>query len=118
MLRDASDSELEQCYKQADALIISSEIEGFGLPIVEAFQRGLPVLCSDIPVFREVAEDAALYFQLDEPGQLSDVIKSFLSMGTPIAGSSQRRWLTWRESTDQLLAAIDQIVKTLGKPAS
>src|SRR5262249_38088382 len=53
LMRDVTDDELELCYQKSDALIMSSTIEGFGLPIVEAFQWGLPVLCSDIAVFRE-----------------------------------------------------------------
>jgi hypothetical protein len=41
---------------------------------VEAFQRGLPVLCSDIPVFREVADGKAVFFGLESAGQLFDTI--------------------------------------------
>jgi glycosyltransferase involved in cell wall biosynthesis len=36
--------------------------EGFGVPIIEAFSANVPVLCSDIAVFREVAGDLAIYF--------------------------------------------------------
>ena len=61
-LEGASDIVLEYAYQHASALIQASAGEGFGLPIIEAACNGLPVICSDIPVFREVAGDHALYF--------------------------------------------------------
>ena len=46
----------------SSGLIMASLAEGFGVPIIEAFAANTPVLCSDIPVFREVASDLADYF--------------------------------------------------------
>lgn len=43
-------------------LIAPSLAEGFGIPLIEAFAAAVPLVCSDIPVFREVAEDNAIYF--------------------------------------------------------
>jgi len=108
VVRDASDAELDYAYKNASALIIASEVEGFGLPIVEAFQCGLSVLCSDIPVFREIADEQAVFFGLEHSGQLSRAIAEFCSSHDPTRRSErvQQRWLTWRESTEQLIAAL------------
>jgi glycosyltransferase involved in cell wall biosynthesis len=47
---------------EAHGLIMPSLAEGFGVPIIEALAANTPVLCSDIPVFREVAGDLADYF--------------------------------------------------------
>jgi glycosyltransferase involved in cell wall biosynthesis len=47
---------------EAHGLIMPSFAEGFGVPIIEALAANTPVLCSDIPVFREVARDLADYF--------------------------------------------------------
>jgi glycosyltransferase involved in cell wall biosynthesis len=104
LLHDTSDTELDYAYRNASALIIASKIEGFGLPVVEAFQRGLPVLCSDIPVFREIADGRALFFALDEPYHLTNALMDFAKTNA-LSGRQHRTplpWLTWRESTEQL----------------
>lgn len=56
-----SDEELSRLYAEATALLVPSVYEGFGLMLLEAMERGVPVICSDIPVFHEVAGDAALF---------------------------------------------------------
>ena len=54
---------------QARALLMPSFIEGFGIPVIEALQRGVPVIASDLPVFREIAGDIPLYLDpLDGQG--------------------------------------------------
>ena len=66
------DEELAIIYQQAEAFVFPSLIEGFGLPGLEAMACGLPVLASDIPVFREVYKDAALYFN---PFSINDLVE-------------------------------------------
>ena len=62
------DAELEGFYESATCLAFPSLAEGFGLPVLEAMARGLPVACSDATSLPEVAGDAALYFDpLDVP---------------------------------------------------
>ena len=51
------DTELKWCYKNCVALLAPSITEGFGLPVAEAMLTGCPVVCSDIPAFREIAGD-------------------------------------------------------------
>ena len=53
---------LEGLYRLAAAAAFPTLYEGFGLPVLEAMSRGIPVVCSDIPPVREVAGDAALHF--------------------------------------------------------
>ena len=55
------DADLEGLYAAADCVALPSLIEGFGLPLLEAMARGVPVVASDIPVFREVGGDAPVY---------------------------------------------------------
>eukprot|EP01037_Dinobryon_pediforme_P002579 gene2579-2619_t len=107
LARDMNDSDLEYAYANASALVIASEAEGFGLPVVEAFQRGVPVLCSDIPVFREIADGRATFFGLASPQTLTDAVTTFCA--THDASTRERHpqsWLTWRESTEQLLETV------------
>jgi O-antigen biosynthesis alpha-1,2-rhamnosyltransferase len=112
LVRDAGDADLDYAYRNASTLVIASEIEGFGLPIVEAFQRGLPVLCSDIPVFREIASGKATFFSLADSRCLADALARF-GRSHDVARRGARtphNWITWRESTDQLCAAIMRAV--------
>lgn len=108
LLRDATDAELDHGYRNASALVIPSVIEGFGLPIVESFQRGLPILCSDIPVFREIADGKATFFDLADPNRLAEALHAFCR---DHAAQDRRlrkpqKWLNWRESTEQLISAV------------
>lgn len=109
LIRDASDRDLVALYDKCEALIFASSTEGFGLPIVEAFQRGAQVICSDIPIFHEVAGDDATYFDLSNPSSLSNLIYESMSNSIPqtikIAHTSNR-WMTWNQSTQQLFAKL------------
>jgi len=57
-----SEEELFHCYHNALCFGFPSLEEGFGIPLLEAATANCPVVCSDIDIFREVADDSALYF--------------------------------------------------------
>jgi mannosylglucosylglycerate synthase len=65
-----SDRLVVDLYKLADALFLPSREEGFGIPVLEAALHRLPIVCSDIPVLREVGGDAALYISPDSDPRL------------------------------------------------
>jgi glycosyltransferase involved in cell wall biosynthesis len=69
-----TDDELNKAYQRSHALIFSSLGEGFGLPVLEAQASGCLPLLSDIPVFHEVAGDAALFFNPLDPQSLARAV--------------------------------------------
>jgi glycosyltransferase involved in cell wall biosynthesis len=69
-----SPGELKALYRLARLLAFPSRFEGFGMPVVEAFHAGLPVACSGATCLPDVAGDAALLFDPDDPGQIAEAI--------------------------------------------
>jgi len=65
LLNGLSEEQLQWCYRNSQLLLAPSLIEGFGLPVAEALLAGCPVICSDIPAFRELGGDRCLYISLD-----------------------------------------------------
>jgi hypothetical protein len=107
-LSSVSDDQLETLYATADCLIAASEGEGFGLPLVEAAQHRLPIFARGLPVFREVAGDSAFFFDGADAASMSRSLQLWLDQfaqgATP--RSDDMRWLTWKQSTSQLLSTI------------
>jgi glycosyltransferase involved in cell wall biosynthesis len=107
-LEDISDEYLERVYGAAGCLIAASKGEGFGLPLIEASAKGLPIIARDIPVFREVAGDHAYYFQASSLEDMKGAILKWLSLYQddlhPKSIGISR--LTWSASARQLLASI------------
>jgi alpha-1,3-rhamnosyl/mannosyltransferase len=68
------DATLAALYAGALFVVCPSLYEGFGLPVVEAMRLGAPVLCSDIPVFREVAADGARFVPPDDQEAWSEAL--------------------------------------------
>jgi glycosyltransferase involved in cell wall biosynthesis len=102
-LRGISDEMLDQVYRSSRALLAASEGEGFGLPLIEASQYGLPIIVRDIPVFREVAGENAYYFRANKPEDLADALQKWLSLGDAVPYSRGLSYLTWQQSSGQLL---------------
>ncbi len=64
---DLSDQALARRLSTARALLFPSFAEGFGFPLIEALQMGLPVICADLPCFREIAGDLPTYLSPHDP---------------------------------------------------
>jgi len=109
-LAGASDEMLEALYKSSSALLACSEGEGFGLPLIEAAQHGLPLVVRELPVFREVAGEHAFYFNGLKHNELAEAIKVWLDLhqaGKPPL-SNDLPWITWDESAAQLYTVMTQ----------
>ncbi|MCJ7602528.1 MAG: glycosyltransferase family 4 protein [Desulfobulbaceae bacterium] len=100
----ASDEFLLRLYAKSTALILASQGEGFGLPIIEAARHNIPVIVRDIPVLREVAGDNAFYFSGREGSDMASALKEWLQLHqegkTPDV--QNLKWLTWHQSARQL----------------
>ncbi|MEN9536870.1 MAG: hypothetical protein RLZZ178_867 [Verrucomicrobiota bacterium] len=101
VVHDMDDASLAHAYGQAHALIAASYVEGFGLPLVEALGRGLSVIASDIPVFREIAGAAVDFFPLEDPAALAAELRR--KAAAPRRRVEGWNWLSWDESTRLLL---------------
>lgn len=72
------DEELKLLYREAEVFVFPSLTEGFGLPGLEAMAAGVPVLASDIPVFREIYQEAASYFNPIDSQEMAEKIRELL----------------------------------------
>jgi glycosyltransferase involved in cell wall biosynthesis len=80
-LEAISDEYLEQVYAASTCLIAASYGEGFGLPLIEAARHGLPIVARDIPVFREVTDEQALFFNDSrQPEVIAQAISEWLAL--------------------------------------
>ena len=96
-----SDEQLRDLYAGADALVYPSLWEGFGLPVGEALASGCRIVCSDLPVLREVVGEHATYVNPHVPASIADGIERALAESPPEASRS----LTW-ERAARLTAEI------------
>lgn len=108
-----SEIEKQDLIKKATALIFPSLYEGFGLPIVEANVLGTPVICSDIPAFREVAADSASFFNPLDEQDIAAKIKGLLDAPELVSALSARgrinaQRFNWVSSAQKLSAIIHQ----------
>jgi glycosyltransferase involved in cell wall biosynthesis len=108
LVEKSTDAEINLCYAAATALIAASVTEGFGLPIVEASLHKVPVLASDIPVFREVGGDGVIYFSLNGYDDLAARIIQLAGMPAAErqALAGRVKVITWRESAAHLLEIV------------
>ena len=75
------------------------------MPIVEAARLGLSTICSDIPVFREVGGEGALYFRVNDPMALAATIKNFLA-GALTTEPGAVLNVTWAQSARRIIGLI------------
>lgn len=106
---------LSSIYAEADWMMLLSAYEGFGLPVIEAQAFGVPVICSDIPVFREVAGGAAIYIdEQKEPAVIAEDIFSVLSdpekrEDLSIKGKANSMRYTWERFIDNMISVYFEL---------
>ncbi|MBR2199498.1 MAG: glycosyltransferase, partial [Bacteroidales bacterium] len=92
--------------------------EGFGIPILEAYQCGCPVFLNNKSVFPEIAGDAAVFFELDNEQQnLSEKLEAFLSytdaQKNALIEKQQKRleFFSWKKSAEKLNEVYLSVLK-------
>jgi glycosyltransferase involved in cell wall biosynthesis len=111
-----SDAELETLWGIADAFAYPSLYEGFGLPILEAMARGVPVACADAASLPEVAGDAALLFDPHDTAAIAAALKRLLDDPVLAAdlvarGRERVREFTWQRTAR---LTLDSYARALG----
>lgn len=108
-----NDATVDHLYKNAFAVAFPTFNEGFGLPIIEAFMRGTPVVASDIDVLHEVAGDFADYF---DPNDKDDLIRCVRELKNDPEKYARRKArlkeyvpYTWDESAEDMMRAVASV---------
>jgi glycosyltransferase involved in cell wall biosynthesis len=107
--------DLEALYRLADGFVFPSLYEGFGLPVLEAMARGVPVACSDRASLAEVAGGAACLFDPESPQSIADAVVQLLD--DPAlrerlreAGIAQAARFTWSATAQATLHVYDSVI--------
>lgn len=103
-----SDKELSALYRQASLFVFPSFYEGFGLPLLEAMEYDLPILASNIKVFKEIAGNSIHYF---EPDNFANFNNAFLkALSESHCGSKYREILdtfSWEKCAQAYIREIE-----------
>lgn len=105
-------ADLEGLFKLSSLFVFPSLYEGFGLPVLEAMARGLPVACSDRGALREVVGDAALVFDPENCRSIADAVEKLqhdgaLAARLQAAGLERVRGFTWAETARATLCSYE-----------
>lgn len=109
-----SDDEYFELLQGAYCLASGSKEEGFGLPIIEALMIGTPVVCSELEIFHEVADDTALFFDNNDPKQFAEQVKKLenaeFKKDLVERGYKQAEKFSWKHSAEVLYAVFQKLL--------
>ena len=112
------ESAIADLYRGASVVVLPSRAEGFGLPVMEAMACGVPIVCSDLPVLREIADGIAVFCKPSDPDDFAQAIARILSSPSPNAsrqlGIERARRFTWERSAAETVAVYQA---ALGAPS-
>jgi glycosyltransferase involved in cell wall biosynthesis len=103
-LGQVTENELEWLYQNATLLLFPTIYEGFGFPLVEAFQRGLPVIASNIPSLRELDAGATRFVSAQDPAEWAAAVVELANDAAARERMSERGRIRAGELTYDLTA--------------
>lgn len=111
----AKENELYEIYAQAKCFVFPSFYEGFGIPILESFFAGCPAVLSDIAVFREIASDAAMYFNPHDKTSIAQTILQImrdtsLAQEKVALGKERLKHFSWDETYRQTMKFYNEVI--------
>lgn len=102
-----SEAEYHRHLDGAVALVTGSRDEGFGIPLVESMSRGVPVVISNIEIFREIGGDAAVFFDQGSAASFAEAVRSLESepnwLKTSRQSASRSKAFNWDKSAGELV---------------
>jgi glycosyltransferase involved in cell wall biosynthesis len=106
-------ADLEGLYAAASCFVLPSVNEGFGLPILEAMDRGVPVACSNVSAMPEVAGEAARYFDPLRPDEIAAAVLDVLgdrALASRLiaAGHERARAFSWNKTAELTLESFER----------
>ncbi|MFN7981978.1 MAG: glycosyltransferase family 1 protein [Vicinamibacterales bacterium] len=115
VMAHVSDADLRAVIRGAQAHVVPSVVEGFGLPVLEAMALGTPVVTSDADALREVAGDAALSVRATDVSALTTALSRLLvnrelRERLSAAGRARARQFTWSRTAAGTLAVYDRVL--------
>ncbi|HTX33306.1 MAG TPA: glycosyltransferase family 1 protein [Solirubrobacteraceae bacterium] len=115
-----SDADREGLFALADVFAFPSVYEGFGLPVLEAMARGVPVVCSNAASLPEVAGDAALTFDPDDHQSLATAIERVLfeaglAERLRAVGRDRAAQFTWARTAQGTIASYERALASSGR---
>lgn len=106
-----AEEDMPAIFSAAEAFIFPTLHEGFGIPVIQAMACGVPTLVSDLPVLREIAGEAAFYFnprnRLEMAESLSDIFQNRdLRQALSLKGLEQAQKFNWEKSAQETLKIL------------
>jgi glycosyltransferase involved in cell wall biosynthesis len=112
-LDGTSEADYQKLLDESFALVTASKDEGFGIPVIEAMSRAVPVIVSDIQIFREVAADAGAFFDPDSASALLSAVRAIEPIENwrqaSMASLNRSADFNWNQSATELLKAVNQL---------
>ncbi len=112
ILEHISETDLIEQYRKAEAIVSVSQYEGFGIPVLEGLYAGCKALCSDIPVYRELFGEDALFCNPGSVESIANGLTKLIQEGTPAPTANLDKMLNvynYERAATLILQAVTKI---------